>query len=344
MADIAYVQKESVPPSPPPAGKSGAAAWAKENLFDGWFNSALTLASLALIAWMLPGIVQWAFVDAVWFASSLQECRELGEGACWAVIVERFDQFIYGFYPSELRWRPNLAFILLFVALAPVLFDNVPYRAQGMIFSAVYPVVAYWLIWGGSIWGPAMFVAGFALIGVASTLPARFGIEGGLWGLAAAAVAAVLWFLGPLMGWATSLFDAILPFVALEPVESRSIGGFLLGVIIGVAGIAISLPFGILLALGRRSNLIFIQTLSVVFIEFIRGVPLITLLFVASVMLSYFFPPGTTTDLFLRVVIMITMFSSAYIAEVIRGGLAALPRGQYEAADSLGLDYPRSIR
>ena len=87
-----------------------------------------------------------------------------------------------------------------------------------------------------------------------------------------------------------------------------------------------------------------IKWICVVFIEFIRGVPLITLLFVANVVLAYFFPPGTNFDLIVRVIIMITMFSAAYIAEVIRGGLAALPRGQYEAADSLGLDYAQAMR
>ena len=87
-----------------------------------------------------------------------------------------------------------------------------------------------------------------------------------------------------------------------------------------------------------------VKGICVVFIEFVRGVPLITLLFVASVVLAYFFPPGSNIDLFVRVTIMITMFSSAYIAEVIRGGLAALPKGQYEAADSLGLDYPQAMR
>ena len=132
--------------------------------------------------------------------------------------------------------------------------------------------------------------------------------------------------------------------VGLEPVESDKLGGFLLSVLIGVAGIVLSLPIGILLALGRRSGLFFIQTLCVVFIEFIRGVPLITLLFVANSVLAYFFPPGTGLDLVLRVVIMVTLFASAYMAEVIRGGLAALPPGQYEAADSLGLDYWKSIR
>jgi general L-amino acid transport system permease protein len=121
-------------------------------------------------------------------------------------------------------------------------------------------------------------------------------------------------------------------------------GGFMLAITLGVAGIAGSLPLGILLALGRQSKMFFIKTVCVVFIEFIRGVPLITLLFVASVLLNYFLPPGTNFDLILRVVIMVTLFASAYMAEVIRGGLAALPQGQYEAADSLGLNYWKATR
>jgi general L-amino acid transport system permease protein len=133
-------------------------------------------------------------------------------------------------------------------------------------------------------------------------------------------------------------------FIALEPVASRDMGGFMLNLILGTICVSLSIPLGIILALGRQSNLPIIKGICVVFIEFIRGVPLITLLFVANVVLSYFFPPGTNLDLILRVIIMITLFSSAYIAEVIRGGLAALPRGQYEAADSLGLDYPQAMR
>ena len=130
----------------------------------------------------------------------------------------------------------------------------------------------------------------------------------------------------------------------LSAVPSRDLGGFMLNMMLGVTCVSLSVPLGIALALGRQSNMPLIKWVCVIFIEFIRGVPLITLLFVASVMLAYFFPPDSTVDLFLRVVIMITMFSSAYIAEVIRGGLAALPRGQYEAADSLGLDYPQAMR
>jgi general L-amino acid transport system permease protein len=103
-------------------------------------------------------------------------------------------------------------------------------------------------------------------------------------------------------------------------------------------------PLGIALALGRQSSMPIIKWICVLFIEFIRGVPLITLLFVANVVLAYFFPPDTSIDLILRVIIMITLFSAAYIAEVIRGGLAALPSGQYEAANSLGLDYAQAMR
>ena len=132
--------------------------------------------------------------------------------------------------------------------------------------------------------------------------------------------------------------------LALSPVNSDRFGGFLLAILIGVTAIAMSLPMGILLALGRRSDMLLIKVLSVGFIEFIRGVPLITLLFTASLLLQYFLPPQTNFDLILRVIILVTLFAAAYLAEVIRGGLAALPRGQYEAADSLGLDYWQAQR
>jgi general L-amino acid transport system permease protein len=130
----------------------------------------------------------------------------------------------------------------------------------------------------------------------------------------------------------------IMPW-ALQPVTSDQFGGFLLAITIGVTAIAFSLPIGIILALGRQSDMLIVKTLCVGFIEFIRGVPLITLLFTASLLLQYFLPPETKFDIILRVIILVTLFSAAYLAEVIRGGLAALPRGQYEAADALGLDY-----
>lgn len=141
-----------------------------------------------------------------------------------------------------------------------------------------------------------------------------------------------------LIGW------LLIGGMGLVPVPTNLFGGFMLTMVIGVTGIVGSLPLGIVLALGRQSHMPAVRMVCVAFIEFIRGVPLIALLFVASTMLNYFLPPGTSFDLLLRVLIMVTLFSSAYIAEVVRGGLQAIPKGQIEAADAMGLKYWQSMR
>ncbi|MDF2234371.1 amino acid ABC transporter permease [Albimonas sp. CAU 1670] len=339
---VAYVAPSQIPPSPPPAKDRGAIKWLRENLFSSVSNGILTVIAILVIAYALPALIQWAFIDAVWKADSLSQCREIaaangveGSFACWAVINERFNQFLFGFYPEELYWRPILTFVLMFGAMAPVLFSSVP--RQTLILSALYPFVAYWLLWGGPVLPILLAIAGPA-VGYAAFRGVEKAMSGdaGATGMVVGVLVAIVWW-----AFVPGLLDT---GPGLEPVESAKMGGFMLALIIGVTGIAASLPFGILLALGRKSDLIFIKTLSVIFIEFIRGVPLITLLFVASSVLNYFFPPGTALDLILRVVIMATLFASAYMAEVIRGGLAALPSGQYEAADSLGLDYWKSMR
>lgn len=125
----------------------------------------------------------------------------------------------------------------------------------------------------------------------------------------------------------------------LALVETPLWGGLLLTLVVAAGGMAASLPLGILLALGRRSHMPVIRTFSVIFIEVWRGVPLITVLFMASVMLPLFLPAGTNFDKLARVLIGVALFSSAYMAEVVRGGLQAIPRGQYEAASALGLGY-----
>ncbi|UDF29462.1 UNVERIFIED_ORG: amino acid ABC transporter permease [Roseateles sp. XES5] len=125
----------------------------------------------------------------------------------------------------------------------------------------------------------------------------------------------------------------------LRHVETSLWGGLMVTLIISFVGIVVSLPAGILLALGRRSRMPIMKTVCVVFIELIRGVPLITVLFMASVLLPLFLEPGNNIDKFLRALIGVSIFASAYMAEVIRGGLQAIPKGQYEAADALGLNY-----
>ncbi|MEM8577989.1 MAG: amino acid ABC transporter permease [Pseudomonadota bacterium] len=346
---VAYVRETQLPPSDPPAGDRGAAKWVRDNLFNGVSGTVLTVLSLLAIYYILAGSLPW-LINGVWNANSLSECREVLEGAtgaCFSVLTERWNQLLFGFsYPTTLvingeetsysaYWRPTIAYVLLFVAAAPVLFFDLPRKL--LIFTGIYPFLAYWLIWGGTIYIPLLAlggtVVGYYVYTALVTRSFAMGFFGGI------ASALVTWLIG---GFIVDLIAPETPF--LEAVPSRDMGGFMLNMMLGVTCVSLSLPLGIALALGRQSSMPLIKGISIVFIEFVRGVPLITLLFVANVMLAYFFPPGSGVDLFLRVVIMITMFAAAYIAEVIRGGLAALPRGQYEAADSLGLDYAQAMR
>ena len=254
------------------------------------------------------------------------------------MITDRWHQLLFGFYPPDLYWRPILTLVLFGLAVAPVLFEHTPRKM--LIVTALFPFVAYFLLWGGSIWGPAAVAVGFILGWAMLTYTQD--LLGSLGATLAAIIVPILYWLylvGPIAGWLNGMAP-----IGIEAVGSADFGGFLLALVIGITGIILSLPIGILLALGRQSDLFIINKCSVVFIEVIRGVPLIVWLFTASLLLNYFLPPGTNFDLMLRVIIMVTLFASAYIAEVVRGGLAALPRGQYEGADSLGLNYWQSMQ
>lgn len=277
MANTTY-EVGKHPDLQPPRTTVGVVGWIRANLLSSWSNALLTVVALTVIGYVVTGLYGWSFARATFVGESRFDCT--GGGACWALISVRFNQFIYGFYPVQSRWRVNLTVILMFVAMWPVLFANAPFRRYTLWFTAAFPIVAFILIMG------------------------RLG---------------------------------------LEPVETPKFGGMMLTLIIGITGIAASLPLGILLALGRRSDMLLIRILSIGFIEFVRGVPLITLLFVASTLLNFFLPPGTTFDLLFRVLIMVTLFSTAYLAEVVRGGLQAIPQGQQEAASALGLSYWKSM-
>ena len=390
-SESAFVRDRMIAPSLPPVSERGAVKWMRENLFSGVFNTALTVLGLLAVYLLIQAILPW-LLNGVWNANSLGECRTIVEanagpgaiGACWAMLHERWHQFLFGFYPRELFWRPVLALGLLFVALAPILYgDNrrsmliligtvsvltflaligvdgswghilvlalflagmiaIGAVAQGKLiwFTLLYPAVGFFLLWGGSVWGPIGTLFGFViLVAVYQLLKSNFGV---VVGTGAGFVAACVWWIAVQTIVTTALagiFDT-----GLVTVDSDQFGGFLLALTIGVTAIATALPIGVMLALGRRSDMFLIKTLSVGFIEFVRGVPLITMLFTASLLLQYFLPPQTNFDLILRVIILVTLFEAAYIAEVIRGGLAALPRGQFEAGDALGLDYWQAQR
>jgi len=270
--------KQKLSPLKPPSKQIGIFSWLHKNLFSSYFNSAITLLSLYFLYQFIPPLINWLVIDAIWSAENRNACDAQDAGACWAFIHYRFAQFMYGFYPAELYWRPNLAGIFLIALIIPLFIQKFRYKyyLSGFILF-IYPYFAYLLLYGGA-----------------------FGL--------------------------------------LE-IETAKWGGLMLTLVIAAVGMLAALPLGIILALGRQSEMPVIRSVSIVFIEFWRGVPLITVLFMSSVMLPLFFPEGTNFDKLLRAMIGISLFQSAYIAEVVRGGLQAIPKGQYEAAKALGLSY-----
>lgn len=264
---------------PAPKTTVGVIGWIRSNLFSSLSNTILTLLAIYILWLAIPTFLEWSIFDGQLGGEDRFACT--GEGACWAWIDQRIGQFLYGFYPSEETWRINIAFVLLFPALAPWLMENVPGKRYLRWFSVFYPVIVVFLLVGG---------------------------------------------------------------LGLEKVTTDRLGGFSLNLVIGLAGIVLSLPVGIVLALGRQSRLPLIRWFSIIFIEVVRGVPLITLLFVSNIILPIFLPPDVALDSVVRVIVMVTAFASAYMAEVIRGGLQAIPKGQYEAAQAMGLSYWQSMR
>ena len=271
----------------PPVATTGILGWLRANLFSNWVNSIISLFVLYILIQFIPWILNWTIFAADFKYNFNGEeiidrtmCSRVLDpengGACWAIIYVRFYQFMYGFYPREEVWRVNLSYIMLAVAVVPLLFDGFPFRKHFLKLTYAFPIIAFFLLNGG---------------------------------------------------------------LGLQEVSTNKWGGLLVTLVLGCTGIALAFPLGVILALGRRSNLPVISMMCTLFIEFIRGVPLITLLFFGMVMLPLFLPEGINMDGLARVLVAVTLFQSAYMAEVIRGGLQAIPQGQYEAARSIGLSY-----
>jgi len=269
------------PSLPPPISTTGAIGWLRLNLFSTWRNAVLTIATILLLAWLVPPLLDWTIFHAHWRGTDRSVC--VGDGACWVFVRVWFERFVYGLtYPLGQSWRIDLGYGILLVCGALLFIKRFPWKPWVALFLIfIYPVVTYFLFVGGV-----------------------FG---------------------------------------LPVVETARWGGLALTLVVAGIGIAASLPLGILLALGRRSKMPVVRIFSVCFIEMWRGVPLITVLFMASVMLPLFLPEGVNFDKLLRVLIGVSLFSAAYMAEVVRGGLQAIPKGQFEAAAALGLSYWKSM-
>mgnify|MGYP001458575014 CR=1 FL=1 len=357
MSDAAYVRRELVPQAPPPLAVGGLLGWARRNLFSGWFNIMMTAISVVLIALIVPPLIRFYFTDAAWTGDSREAC--LGHsGACWPFVKAKFGQFVYGFYPIAERWRPNIVFALGAILLAGLLIPRAPLkRLNAILFFGVFPVVALVLLGGGNF-TLNQFIIG-RIVPLADMLQGVqiFGLTLSFWldfVLSAALITMIVFFAAGALGAdgrfaarATMSLFLVLGLIlfaldfdfGLVPVETRQWGGLLVTLVVSITGIVTSLPLGILLALGRRSQLPAVRIFSICFIEFWRGVPLITVLFFATYMLPLFLPGGLTIDGLLRALIGVALFSAAYMAEVVRGGLQAIPKGQTEAANALGLGY-----
>ncbi|MEZ5880090.1 MAG: amino acid ABC transporter permease [Nitratireductor sp.] len=355
--EIAFVREQMTKPMPAPASEVGVVGWMRKNLFDGWFNTLLTLFALWILYLILPGILNFNFFNAVWSGTDRLACSDVNQGgelyegwkgACWPYIGAYFKQFIFGRYPDAELWRPILVLIMFFAGLIPMLIPSAPFKRENIIYMlGIFPVVAFILLTGGNL-----NYNGFLLPNaIMADSALKFWVD---YVLLTAVICGVVHFIvrgmdgdsrRPIM--LTIFAMALLGMViflssidfGLRFVETPQWGGFLMTLVIAVTGIAASLPLGIALALGRRSQMPVVKLLSVIFIEFWRGVPLITVLFMSSVLLPIFLPDGVTFDKLLRALIGVALFSAAYMAEVVRGGLQAIPKGQYEGAMALGLGY-----
>jgi len=263
----------------PPVTSIGVIGWARHNLFNGVFNSILTLVTLFLLWKVVPPIFRWAFIDSAWTTTG-QACRQAA-GACWSIIYKNFRFILFGFYPYEQQWRPFVAMMILFGLL---------YYSRNRNHWKK-PLAYAWII--------GLFTMGLLM-------------KGGIFGL--------------------------------PSVDSTQWGGLPLTLLLAVFGLTAAYPLGVILALGRRSKMPAVKVLSIVYIELIRGVPLISLLFMSSIIFPLFLPEGVTFNKILRAQVAIILFTAAYIAEVVRGGLQGMSRGQYEAAESIGLNYTLTMR
>lgn len=289
--------------------------WMKENLFTPWYNAVITVALAALIFVVLRALFRWALYEAK-----------------WEVVLVNLRLFAVGPYPEEAFWR-------IWVALGLV----------GTLAGLS------WGAWGGRNWAPSV-VAG-VLGAIVLVLPASPNVKWPLIGVLAAFILTHVASMGrsrlqrPLVwGWVLSFFVILVLLKGLggsqvlADVPTSKWGGLLLTVLLALIAIVASFPLGVLLALGRRSELPVVKLFSILYIETVRGVPLVTVLWASAIILPLFFPKGVRVDNLIRAMVGMTLFSAAYLAENVRGGLQGVPRGQYEAAYALGLNYYQAMR
>ncbi len=348
---MGIVNASKTPARPAPLSESTVMGWMQKNLFSSVFNSILTAIALYIIYTTVAGVWIWGVADAVWIAENRRECFAISiDGACWAGVIAWLDNIFYGRYPREELWRINFGLFLLFIWMAPLWLPRVKAKVFiGLTVVLLYPFLAGYLFAGGGkgIFMQVMITAAIVCL-IGNTLHSFIGVSNGrslpefliqLFGkkdasekiqrnlligiLVASFVVIFVWQLG----W------------SVESVSWTKWGGLFLTLVISGVGIASALPGGIILALGRRSELPVIRVLSTAFIELFRSVPLITVLFMATTMFPLFMPEGIILNKLVQVIIAVCLFNACYMAETVRAGLQAIPKGQAEGAHTIGLGY-----
>lgn len=297
------------PPLPP-----GPIKWIRDNLFNNWYNSLLTVVFLPIVFFALVNVIIWVFTKADWRA-----------------ITEFPMLFAVGQYPREELWRVGTGISLV-----------------------IFMLGVSWGKWGGLL--RSISIAAGIFFAVFAFFPARhpvldFSMRSylgstllllliGYWigkrSLVTAAYIVIGWTLSPIVF--LLLLTGFANSTSIPSVPTTLWGGLLVTFLLAAGGILISFPIGVLLALGRRSSLPVVKAFSTIFIETVRGVPLITILFMFSIILALFLPSESRIDRLLRALMAVTVFSAAYTAENVRGGLQAVPPGQIEAAKAVGMN------
>ena len=367
--NLCFVRDEDAPILPAPPSEVGVTGWLYHNIFQSMndFSSIqsciksilaalFTLFVFYFFVTQLYGFIDFALISAVWSdpeGLKRQACWTLEQGgslpdgwhgACWPYIIAKAKFIMYGAYPGGELWRVNLTYLIGGSMLAWVLIEPLPFRKLvGFVLLVFYPMFATVMLSGGGGGFSTTVVGVSTLLGLSLLTISRLGKKGELPKIFSDIVA-----ISGTAGWALIFIAAFIVVTGFDSglinVDTRDWGGLLITLVVATTAIVASLPLGILLALGRRSEMPIARSLSIIFIEFWRGVPLITVLFMASVMIPLFMPEGVNFDSLLRALIGVTLWQSAYMAEVIRGGLQAIDKGQYEAADSMGLTYWQSMR
>lgn len=356
-----FHRQQDAPTMPPPASEVGVWGWIWHNMLSSMMDysspgaavrSVMMMVLTVVVLWMVVttvyGVAVFSILDATWSdpdGVKREACLESG-GACWPYVYAKWKQFIYGRYPDDQLWRVNLVYLLGALGIAWMVIERLPHRGIGaVVMLLVFPPLAFILLTGADLSAGRGFWIWWSLI-TALLLGTGYVAKRGWGGEVLGAFANFLFALG-----AVCLYIEVVTLLATidwgmntDETETSNWGGLLVTLVVAITGIVASLPLGILLALGRRSQLPAVRLICVAFIEFWRGVPLITVLFMSSVMLPLFLPEGVDFNKLLRALIGVALFSAAYMAEVVRGGLQAIPKGQYEGAQALGLQYWPTLR